>query len=84
MLFESASWNFPRVETLLIESTYGAKEDIQSSREEVESIFIKSVNETLRNGGKVLIPIPAVGRHKNKAARHKSRLSARIKAIKAA
>lgn len=62
MLFDSASWNFPRVETLLIESTYGAKEDIQSTREEVESTFIKSVNETLRNGGKVLIPIPAVGR----------------------
>jgi KH/beta-lactamase-domain protein len=62
MLFESASWNFPRVETLLIESTYGAKEDIQATREEVESAFIKSVNETLRNGGKVLIPIPAVGR----------------------
>ncbi|MGB9003997.1 MAG: beta-CASP ribonuclease aCPSF1 [Nitrosotalea sp.] len=62
MLFDSASWNFPRVETLLIESTYGAKEDIQSTREEVEGAFIKSVNETLRNGGKVLIPIPAVGR----------------------
>jgi len=62
MLLESASWNFPRVETLLIESTYGAKEDIQPTREEVESVFIKSVNETLRNGGKVLIPIPAVGR----------------------
>ncbi|HET6458217.1 MAG TPA: beta-CASP ribonuclease aCPSF1 [Nitrosopumilaceae archaeon] len=62
MLLESASWNFPRVETLLIESTYGAKEDIQPSREEVEGTFIKSVNETLRNGGKVLIPIPAVGR----------------------
>ena len=62
MLFESASWNFPRVETLLIESTYGAKEDIQATREEVEGMFIKSVNETLRSGGKVLIPIPAVGR----------------------
>jgi KH/beta-lactamase-domain protein len=62
MLLESASWNFPRVETLLIESTYGAKEDIQPSREEVEGAFMKSVNETLRNGGKVLIPIPAVGR----------------------
>ena len=62
ILFESASWNFPRVETLLIESTYGAKEDIQASRQEVESSFIKSVNEVLRNGGKVLIPIPAVGR----------------------
>ena len=62
MLLESASWNFPRVETLLIESTYGAKEDIQPTREEVEAAFIKSVNETLRNSGKVLIPIPAVGR----------------------
>ena len=62
ILLESASWNFPRVETLLIESTYGAKEDIQPTREEVEAVFIKSVNETLRNSGKVLIPIPAVGR----------------------
>ncbi|MGI0003478.1 MAG: beta-CASP ribonuclease aCPSF1, partial [Nitrosopumilaceae archaeon] len=62
MLLESATWNYPRVETLLIESTYGAKEDIMPTREEVEGSFMKSVNETLRNGGKVLIPIPAVGR----------------------
>ena len=61
MLVESARTNFPRVETLLIESTYGAKEDIQPTREEVETAFIKSVNETLSEGGKVLIPIPAVG-----------------------
>ena len=62
MLLESADTRFPRVETLLIESTYGAKEDIQPTREEVESAFIKSVNEILNGGGKVLIPIPAVGR----------------------
>tara|TARA_B100000686_G_scaffold24480_1_gene23183 strand:+ start:12 stop:1949 length:1938 start_codon:yes stop_codon:yes gene_type:complete len=62
MLLESADTRFPRVETLLVESTYGAKEDIQPSREEVETAFIKSVNEILKNGGKVLIPIPAVGR----------------------
>ena len=62
MLLESADTRFPRVETLLIESTYGAKEDIQPTREEVESAFIKSVNEILKAGGKVLIPIPAVGR----------------------
>ena len=62
MLLESARTNFPRVETLLIESTYGAKEDIQPTREEVEDAFIKSVNATLSEGGKVLIPIPAVGR----------------------
>jgi len=62
MLLESADTRFPRVETLLIESTYGAKEDIQPTREEVETAFIKSVNEILNGGGKVLIPIPAVGR----------------------
>ena len=62
ILFEAASWNFPRVETLLIESTYGLKEDIQPSRQEVESAFINAVNNTLADGGKVLIPIPAVGR----------------------
>jgi len=62
MLLESADTRFPRVETLLIESTYGAKEDIQPTREEVENAFIKSVNEILKGGGKVLIPIPAVGR----------------------
>ncbi|MDX1440905.1 MAG: beta-CASP ribonuclease aCPSF1 [Nitrosopumilaceae archaeon] len=62
ILFEAASWNFPRVETLLIESTYGLKEDIQPSRQEVESSFINAVNNTLADGGKVLIPIPAVGR----------------------
>jgi len=62
ILFEAASWNFPRVETLLIESTYGAKEDVQPTRREVESAFINAVNNTLADGGKVLIPIPAVGR----------------------
>jgi len=62
ILFEAANYNFPRVETLLIESTYGAKEDIQPSRQEVESSFINAVNNTLADGGKVLIPIPAVGR----------------------
>ena len=62
MLLESADTRFPRVETLLVESTYGAKEDIQPTREEVEGAFIKSVNEILKDGGKVLIPIPAVGR----------------------
>ena len=61
-LFEAATWNFPRAETLLIESTYGAKEDIQPTRQEVESAFINAVNRTLAGDGKVLIPIPAVGR----------------------
>jgi len=61
-LFDSASWNYPRVETLITEATYGNKEDIMPPREEVEMNFVNAINSTLANGGKVLIPIPAVGR----------------------
>jgi KH/beta-lactamase-domain protein len=61
-LFDSASWNYPRVETLITESTYGNKEDIMPPRQEVEMNFVRAINGTLANGGKVLIPIPAVGR----------------------
>jgi predicted metal-dependent RNase len=61
-LFESAIWNYPRIETLIIESTYGSKGDIMPSREEVETNFVNEINEVLKIGGKVLIPVPAVGR----------------------
>jgi KH/beta-lactamase-domain protein len=61
-LFDSATWNYPRVETLITESTYGAKEDIMPVREEVEMTFVNAINGTLKGGGKVLIPTPAVGR----------------------
>jgi KH/beta-lactamase-domain protein len=61
-LFDSATWNYPRVETLITESTYGAKEDIMPVREEVEMNFVNAINSILQAGGKVLIPIPAVGR----------------------
>ena len=61
-LLEPAFWNYPRVETLITECTYGSKEDLMPQREEVENNFATLVNETLRQGGKVLIPIPAVGR----------------------
>ncbi|MCP8318719.1 MAG: beta-CASP ribonuclease aCPSF1 [Candidatus Methylarchaceae archaeon HK01B] len=61
-LLESAVRDYPRVETLIIESTYGAKEDIMPARREVESSFVNTINETLSKKGKVLIPVPAVGR----------------------
>ncbi|MEM2210606.1 MAG: beta-CASP ribonuclease aCPSF1 [Nitrososphaerales archaeon] len=62
LLFESAVWNYPRAETLITESTYGSKEDIMPNREEAENDFVNKINETLKEGGKVLIPVPAVGR----------------------
>lgn len=62
MLLEPASYIFPRAETLIIESTYGAPEDVMPEREAVEMRLAGIVNETVEKGGKVLIPVPAVGR----------------------
>ena len=62
MLLDSTTWSYPRVETLITESTYGAKEDIMPNRFEVEKNFVNMINSTLTSGGKVLIPVPAVGR----------------------
>ena len=62
MLLESASPNFPRVETVITESTYSAPEDVMPSRMEAEKKLVSIINETLNRGGKVLIPVPAVGR----------------------
>jgi len=62
MLLEPASCVFPRAETLVIESTYGGQEDLMPERTSVEGRLAAIVNETAEKGGKVLIPVPAVGR----------------------
>jgi predicted metal-dependent RNase len=62
MLLEACTTSFPRVETLIMESTYGAPDDIMPPRADVERKLASITNETLRNGGKVLIPVMAVGR----------------------
>jgi predicted metal-dependent RNase len=58
---DNASWNFPRVETMIIESTYGGKEDITSPREEAEARLLGDINHTLQEGGHVLLPVPTIG-----------------------
>ena len=58
---ENASWNFPRVETMIIESTYGGKEDIMDRPEEAEATLIDLINSTTASGGHVLLPVPSVG-----------------------
>jgi KH/beta-lactamase-domain protein len=62
MLLEPAVAEFPRVETIITESTYGAPQDVMPSRAEVEEKLTAVINSTLDRGGKVLIPVPAVGR----------------------
>lgn len=61
-LLDSAVSIYPRVETLITESTYGNSTDIMPDQSTVYRTFTESVNQTLSGGGKVLIPVPAVGR----------------------
>jgi len=62
MLLEAAETEFPRAETVITESTYGGVDDIMPSRVEAEERLTAIINETLERKGKVLIPVPAVGR----------------------
>ena len=52
---------FPRAETLIMESTYGAT-PVPFTRQESEQTLAEYVKKTIEDGGKVLIPVPAVGR----------------------
>lgn len=61
-LFNNVDINYPRLETLIVESTYGGKDDIQTPREETEMRLLKVVQETVNQGGSILIPVFAVGR----------------------
>lgn len=61
-LLEPASVSFPRVECLLTESTYGGAQDRIPSRQDSEKDLKTVVNSHLRRGGKILIPVLAVGR----------------------
>ena len=61
-LFDPAVCNFPRLETLVTEATYGGTNSIQPSRKEAEVTLINVVKETIQKGGKVIIPAFSVGR----------------------
>ncbi|ELY35515.1 beta-CASP ribonuclease aCPSF1 [Natronorubrum tibetense] len=61
-LFNGAVNDFPRVETLVMESTYGRRGDYQTDQEDSERKLIDLITRTYENDGKVVIPAFAVGR----------------------
>jgi KH/beta-lactamase-domain protein len=61
-LFDSAINEFPRVETVVIEATYGGSRDLQPSRRDAERHLQQIVRDTITRGGIVIIPAFAVGR----------------------
>jgi predicted metal-dependent RNase len=58
---DNAFWNFPRAETLVIESTNGNRDDKFVTREVAEETLVRSINSTIQEGGRLLIPVPILG-----------------------
>jgi len=61
-LFNNVDMRYPRLETLIIESTYGGKDAFQPNRQEAEDSLLRVVKETVERDGNILIPVFAVGR----------------------
>ncbi len=61
-LLDPAFTQFLRCEGIIVESTYGAQNDLTPRLEDAEKEFISIIKETIKRGGKILIPSFAVGR----------------------
>lgn len=61
-LLDPAVTNFPRIESVLTEATYGSKADILPPRIESEEKLIDLINKTVERGGKILVPELGLGR----------------------
>jgi putative mRNA 3-end processing factor len=59
-LVKGANTDYKNVDALIIESTYGSRE--MTKREDVTKRFIEKINDTIKKGGSVLIPVFALGR----------------------
>jgi uncharacterized protein len=60
-LLEPANTQFPRMETLITESTYGGKSNSMSETE-ADQMMIDHVKKTFERGGKILMPVLGSGR----------------------
>lgn len=61
-LLDQAVNMFPRVETVILESTYGGKADILPPRAQSEEQLLGLIKKTYDRGGKILIPELGLGR----------------------
>ena len=61
-LYDAANVRFPRVESLVLESTYGGTKSFQPSRLEATQELQDMMKRVLGRGGKVFCPVFAVGR----------------------
>jgi KH/beta-lactamase-domain protein len=61
-LLDQAACSFPRLETLMIESTYGGKDNVLPPQREEDLDLKNIIVSTIKRGGKVLIPTLGSGR----------------------
>ncbi len=61
-LLGPANTRFPRVESVMMESTYGSRNETSLTRKEAEAELLKIINEVAEQKGKVLMPVLGVGR----------------------
>ncbi len=62
LLLEPAHTRFPRLETLMIESTYGGRDNIMPPEKEVDDLLRDLIKKTVQRKGKVLMPVLGSGR----------------------
>ena len=61
-LFDGAELKGLNADTLITESTYGAPNDAFQKEQDIIRDMVKSIKETIKVGGKIIIPSFAVGR----------------------
>ncbi|HOV68593.1 MAG TPA: beta-CASP ribonuclease aCPSF1, partial [Methanoregulaceae archaeon] len=61
-LFNPAVSQFPRLEALVMESTYGGSNDLQPARKDAEEKLYETIRTVVGRKGKIIIPAFAVGR----------------------
>jgi KH/beta-lactamase-domain protein len=62
IMLDPADYRFPRLEVLIMETTYSGKDDVLPSRDEAAKQLVDIVAETVNRNGVVLVPVLAVGR----------------------
>ncbi len=62
VMLSPAATKFPRLETMILEGTYGGRDNILPSKKEVYDYLRDIISDTLENKGKCLIPVLGSGR----------------------
>lgn len=61
-LLSAAHTNFPRLETMIVEATYGGRENIMPARKESDELLKDIIKKTVARKGKILMPVLGSGR----------------------